>query len=732
MQGAAAVFFLGVGFALILLARWQLGWPSQAPPVVGTLLEAVLGERAPQGVVMPELYLQLVAMHGTIMVFLGVVPLAVGGFGGLLVPPMLGARAMALPRLHTASVALFLAAGGVMLGSFALPQGAARSGWTSYPPLADLEPAGQTWWLVGMLALGLSAIAGAIVWIVTIVQRRAPGMTFARLPFFVWTQLVAAFLLLLAFPPFLVAAVFQLLDRIGGTAFFLPHGLAAGEAGAVAAALDGLERGGGSPVLWQHLFWFLAHPEVYVLVLPALGIVAEVLTSGARRPLWGRRAAVASVVAVGGLSFLVWAHHMFLTGMGAALSTFFQATTLIISIPTVVVVTSLVLTLWGGALHWRPSTLFAVGFLPLFGLGGLSGLPLGLAASDVHLHDTWYVVGHFHLVVAPGTLFALFAGLYHWWPWLTGRRLDEPLGRLHFWLSTPTMLLTFGPMLVQGLAGLHRRLWDGGAAYAGVADASALHRPVSWAAFLLALAQLPLLVALMRDLRAARGGGASARANPWRATTLEWLEPGDRPPRVVRGPDQYGSMPDTPEGDAAEDFAPQGTPQAEGPSWEQIEAAQDTDHPTTGWSTPGLATALALAASAMAFGALAASAVLLRAADATWPALEGLGLSPWLLWSATALLLVAGLASTTRRPALGALLGFCAMIAWVAVVTAPLMTIASSIPNRLALVQILAGFLVVHAALGSWAALRRPALAPPTLLLAALYAVFGFVFPGVV
>jgi cytochrome c oxidase subunit 1 len=398
-------------------------------------------------------------MHGTIMVFLAVVPLAVGAFGNYLIPLMIGAPDMAFPRLNALSYWLYLAGGLVMLSSFFLVGGAANSGWTSYPPLAVIAIGhGQTAWLLGMFLLILSSLAGSINSITTILQLRAPGLTLMRMPFFVWAQLVTAFLLLLAFPPLQGAAVLQLMDRLAGTSFFMPSGL-------VVSGAPLHVGGGGSPILWQHLFWFLAHPEVYVLILPAFGIVAEIIANATRKPLWGYRAMVGSALFMGFMSFLVWAHHMFLTGMGPTMSGFFQVTTMIISVPSVVIVSSLLLSLYGGSIRFTVPAMFALAFLPMFGIGGLTGLPLGLAAADIPLHDTYYVVGHFHYVVAPGTMFALFAGVYYWFPKVTGRQMNTRLGKLHFWGSLIGMNGVFMPMFIQGLAGVNRRLYDGGRTY---------------------------------------------------------------------------------------------------------------------------------------------------------------------------------------------------------------------------------------------------------------------------
>jgi cytochrome c oxidase subunit 1 len=535
--GFTSLFFLLVGFALVMLIRWQQAFPAQPIPLVGRWLGQA---NAPGGVLLPEFYNQLGAMHGTIMVFLGVVPLAFGAFGNYVVPLQIGAPDMAFPRLNMTSYWLYLAGGLVMLASFLVPGGAANNGWTSYAPLSDLAPGqGQTLWLIGMALLINSSLLGALNFIATIVQLRAPGMTWFRLPFFVWSQLVTAFLLLLAFPPLEGAAVLQLMDRLAKTSFFLPSGLVVGGQPLQVA-------GSGNALLWQHLFWFLGHPEVYVLILPAMGIVAEVVTNNTRKPLWGYRLMVYSVFVLGFLSFIVWAHHMYLTGMGTAIGAFFQATTMIISIPSVIILSSLILSLYGGSIRFTTPMLFALGFMPMFGLGGLTGLPLGLAATDIPLHDTNYVVAHFHYLVAPGTIFALFAGIYYWFPKITGRMMNETLGKIHFVGSIICMNVIFLPMFVQGLAGVNRRLWDGGTLYTHAQGTLSLNVPMSYAALGLAFFQIFFIINLAWSIR----GGRATGANPWEATTLEWsAAPSpprahgnfDRVPRVVRDPYEYNA-----------------------------------------------------------------------------------------------------------------------------------------------------------------------------------------------
>ena len=542
-----SLLFLLFGFFLMMLMRWQLAYPGAPIPLIGGLLGVT---RAPQGIMLPEFYNQLGAIHGTIMVFLGVVPLAVGGFGNYVMPLQIGAPDMAFPKLNMMSYWVYFYGGVLMLASFFMTGGAAQSGWTSYPPLAVIAP-GQTMWLVGMIFLITSSLLGSVNFIVTIVQLRAKGLTWMRLPFFVWAQLVTAFLLLLAFPPLEAAGVLQLMDRLAGTSFFMPSGL-------VISGQPMQISGGGNPLLWQHLFWFLAHPEVYVLVLPAMGIVAEIIANNTRKPLWGYRALVYSVTFLGFMSFIVWAHHMFMTGMGTTMSAFFQTTTMIISIPSVIILTALLLSLWGASIRFTTPMLFALAFLPMFGIGGLTGLPLGLAPTDIHLHDTYYVIGHFHYVVAPGTIFALFAGIYYWFPKATGRKMNETLGKIHFWGSFVCMNLIFMPMMIQGLGGMNRRLYDGGAQYAHNAGLLKWHVVIGMAAWTMALFQLPFIFNFFWSMFK----GQKVNDNPWEATTLEWSAPSPpghgnflSEPVVYRGPYEY-SVPG-----AKKDFTPQFEPE---------------------------------------------------------------------------------------------------------------------------------------------------------------------------
>ena len=542
--------FLLMGFLLMACMRWQLAYPGQPLPLVGNLINNLYGGE--DGIMTAEVYNMFGAMHGNIMVFLAIVPLGFAAFGNYVVPLQIGAPDMAFPRLNMGSFWLYFFGGCLVFGSFFIPGGPAQAGWTAYSPLASsIATNGQLYWLVGLVILIVSSLLGAVNFIATIVQLRAPGMTWMRMPFFCWCQFVTAFLLLLAFPPLQVAGLMQVFDIALGSSFFLPSGLFVG--GQVAEI-----SGGGSPLLWQHLFWFLAHPEVYVLLLPAVGIVSEIISNNTRKPLWGYKSLVFAVIILGFLSFIVWAHHMYLTGMGTTISTFFQTTTLIISIPSVIILTCLFLSLWGGAIRFNTPMLFALAFLPMFGIGGLTGLPLGFGFSDIYLHDTYYVIAHFHYVVAPGTIFAFFAGVYYWYPKVTGRYMNDYWGRFHFWFSLVFMNLIFMPMFAQGMNGMHRRMYDGGATYAGAANPGSgetvgllqqyidMNIGISIAAWCLGLAQIPFII----NFFVSGWKGQKVKSdNPWRATTLEWQTP-TPPPHgnfagpvsAVRGPYDYSPV----------------------------------------------------------------------------------------------------------------------------------------------------------------------------------------------
>ncbi len=619
------LFFLYFGFGLMLLMRWQLAFPrepltwinasghimyqvhqifyhlglmSSAPdlpapvpadPNHPPLMQLIFGpDQMPGGVMTPDFYNTLGAMHGTIMVFFGIVPVAFAAFGNYVMPLQIGTVDMAFPRLNMGSVILFFLSALFMCASFFVPGGAAKSGWTSYTPLATIsdQPVNTVFfghdfhfmwpmWLTGSrsgssrwLSTSRPSLLSSVNFITTIVQLRAKGMGWMRMPFFCWTQFVTAFLLLLAFPPLEAAALMQLMDRLAGSSLFSPGGLVIGGTPWVD------HSGGGTPLLWQHLFWFLGHPEVYVLVLPGLGIIAEVIANNARKPLWGYNQMVYGLLVLGFLSMIVWAHHMYLTGMGTAVSSFFQLTTIIISVPTILILSSLIISLWGGAIRFTSPMLWATAFLPLFGIGGLTGIPLAFNAPDTFLHDSYYIIAHFHYVIAPGTIFALFAGVHYWYPKATGRMMSEFWNKVHFW---PTMILmncVFFPMFLQGMAGMHRRMYDGGATYELLnKNVLGWNWFISESAWIMGLAQIPFIINFCFSWKY----GRKVSDNPWEATTLEWSAPSPPPhgnfigPVVAyRGPYEY-SVPGHPV-----DFTPQSEPpttakpvQISGPSPEE-------------------------------------------------------------------------------------------------------------------------------------------------------------------
>jgi cytochrome c oxidase subunit 1 len=587
------LFFLYFGFCLMLLMRWQIAFPGQAltwdnamvhmgyqfdqllyhlgilgsapldpvpvkpDPNHPCLAQIIFGkDQMPGGVMTGDFYNTLGAMHGTIMVFFGIVPVAFAAFGNYVMPLQIGTVDMAFPRLNMGSVILFFISAILMTGSFFVPGGAAKSGWTSYTPLATISDqpqdtvfwgydfhhkwplwlTGQSVWIIAMAFNITSSLLSSVNFITTIVQLRAKGMGWMRMPFFCWTQFMTAFLLLLAFPPLEAAAFMQLFDRLFDSSFFSPAGL-------IVNGSPWHGNGGGTPLLWQHLFWFLGHPEVYVLILPGLGIIAEVVANNARKPIWGYNQMVYGLFVLGFLSMIVWAHHMYLTGMGTAVSSFFQLTTIIISVPTILILSSLIISLWGGAIRFTSPMLWATAFLPLFGIGGLTGIPLAFNAPDTFLHDSYYIIAHFHYVIAPGTIFALFAGVHYWYPKATGRMMSEFWNKVHFW---PTMILMnciFFPMFLQGMAGMHRRMYDGGATY-DVLNKNVLgwNWFISESAWIMAIAQIPFIINFAFSWKY----GRKVSDNPWEATTLEWSAPSPPPhgnftkPIVVyRGPYEY-------------------------------------------------------------------------------------------------------------------------------------------------------------------------------------------------
>jgi len=536
--GLAAVT---IGTILSLLMRFHLVWPAAHLPFVAG------------GIMTPEQYLALVTMHGTIMVFFVLSTVPQGGFGNYFLPLQIGAPDMAFPRLNMLSFWLTLIAFLVLLTAFVVPGGAPISGWTAYPPLSGLgdvtgpgEGLGQTLWVASVLIFCLASLLASINFISTTIELRAPGMTLMRMPLTVWAWFVTAILSLLAFAVLFAGGILLVLDRVAGTSFFLPQGLV------VSGEL--ISHGGGSPLLWQHLFWFFGHPEVYIAILPGMGAVSHILANFSRKPVFGYRAMAFALCAIGFLGFLVWGHHMFVSGMNPYSGLTFSLLTVSIGVPSAVKTFNWLGTLWGGTIQFHSPMLFAIGFVSFFVTGGLSGIFLAQPAVDTELHATYYVVAHFHIVMGVAAIFGIFAATHYWFPKMFGRRMNESLGKLHFWITFVGVYCIFMPMHFIGISGGVRRYADStGAAY--LAALQPLHRFVTISAFVTAAAQLIFFYNFFISLK----NGEPASANPWNATTLEWITASPPPPdnfgghfpTVYRGPYEY-SVPS-----AAQDFLPQ-------------------------------------------------------------------------------------------------------------------------------------------------------------------------------
>jgi len=495
--------------------------------------------------VKPETYLSIVTMHGTLMVFFVISLGLVSGFGNWLIPLQVGARDMAYPLLNMLSYWVTVPACFLMLASFFVEGGAAAAGWTSYPPLSALPQAvpgsglGTTLWLLAMALFIVSITMGSLNYLTTILNCRAPGMSMMRMPLAVWTYLISSVLGLLAFPALTAAAIMLLFDRHLGTSFFLPSGMVFG--GHV------LPNMGGTPLLFQHLFWFLGHPEVYVLVLPAIGLTFEVLAAFTRRPPFGYRSSVYSMLVVAVLSVIVWGHHMFTTGMDPRIGEYFSVVTVMITIPFAVLGLNLVASLWRADLRLAAPMMYAIGVISAVGIGGLGGLYLGTAASDMYFHDSYFVVGHFHFTIGTVTFLSLFAGITFWFPKMFGRKLNETASQLHFWLTMVPMFTMFLLMHYQGMGGLLRRTYDT-SVYEYNVGSRWMMVPISVLAFVTFGAQL---IFLANFFGSALFGKKVESDNPWQATTLEWSTPTPPPhgnwpgavPVVERGPYDYASHP---------------------------------------------------------------------------------------------------------------------------------------------------------------------------------------------
>jgi len=509
-----AIFMGVIAVLLSVLFRIQLGWPGES----FEFLNAFLGDRwAPDGVMNQNAYLALVTIHGTIMVFFVLTGGLSGTFSNLLIPLQIGARDMASGFLNMLSYWFFFVSSIIMIASLFIETGAASGGWTVYPPLSALPQAmpgsglGMTMWLLSMVLFVVSSLLGGLNYIVTIVNLRTKGLKMTRLPLTIWAFLVTAILGVLSFPVLVSAVVLLLMDRGMGTAFYLSNIFIDGEA---------LDVTGGSPILYQHLFWFLGHPEVYIVLLPALGISSEVIATNSRKPIFGYKAMVGSILAIGFLSFIVWGHHMFLTGMSPWLGGLFVITTLLIAIPSAVKAFNYITTLWKGNIRYTPAMLFSIGLVSTFVSGGLTGIILADSALDINVHDTYFVVAHFHIVMGMSAIFGMMAGVYHWFPKMFGKMMNTKLGYVHFWATFICGYGVFFPMHFVGLAGAPRRYYDY-SAFEYLDWVMDLNPLISTFAIIGAIAQILFLYNFFYSVFR----GQEAVENPWKSNTLEWTTP---------------------------------------------------------------------------------------------------------------------------------------------------------------------------------------------------------------
>ena len=547
--------FMGIiGVMMSMLFRLEIAYPEQSFPI----LEFFLGKWAPDGVMDPNIYLALVTIHGTIMVFFVLTAGLSGTFSNLLIPLQIGARDMASGFMNALSYWFFFTSSVVMVVSLFVESGPAAAGWTVYPPLSALPQAmpgsgaGMTLWLISMTLFIVSSLLGSLNYIVTVLNMRTKGMSMTRLPLTIWAFFVTAVLGVLSFPVLLSAALLLMFDRMLGTSFYLSDIFMGGEV---------LSYSGGSPVLYQHLFWFLGHPEVYIILLPALGISSEVIATNSRKPIFGYRAMVGSILAIAFLSFIVWGHHMFVTGMNPFLGSVFTFTTLLIAIPSAVKAFNYITTLWKGNIQFTPAMLFSIALVSTFVTGGLTGVILGDSALDINVHDTYFVVAHFHIVMGLSAIYGMFAGVYHWFPKMYGRMMNKSMGYAHFWLTFITAYGVFFPMHFLGMAGLPRRYYSNTAfpMFDNLADINVL---ITYFAIIGGAAQLIFIFNFFYSI----WRGPKAKQNPWRGNSLEWTTPvehihGNWPgdvPVVYRWAYDYSKP------GAEEDFVPQNVPLAEG------------------------------------------------------------------------------------------------------------------------------------------------------------------------
>ena len=534
----SSLIFLFIGGAFALFIRWQLAYPGKPVPVIGSMMPDTWVDAPGSGIITPEFYAQLLTMHGTVMIFFVIIPFAVGMFGNFCIPLMIGTDDMALPRLNMWSFWLVPPAGLIMMSAFWVDGGYAAAGWTSYPPLSAsignpaLKLNGQTLWLISLFLVGFSSIMGAVNYVTTVLNKRAKGMKLFDMPLTVWGLFITAIIITLGTPVLAAALSMLFMDNFLHTNFFLPDHLITSQK----------YFGGGQPVLWQHLFWFYSHPAVYIMILPLMGIVSDVMATFARKPIYGYKAMVFAIAGIAFLGFIVWGHHMFQSGMNPLLGTTFMLSTIVIAVPSSIKVFNWLGTLWRGNIKFSSAMLNALAFVSMFIIGGLSGVFMASAPVDIYIHDTYFIVAHIHYVLFGGSLFGIFAGIYYWFPKMFGKMLSETWGRRHFFWTFLFFNLTFFPMHVLGVGGHMRRIYDPNV-YDFLKGMAGLNEFITIAAIGLGFSQFILVANIIWSIK----NGRKASRNPWRANTLEWAAPAhpghgnfDRDITEYRGPYEFG------------------------------------------------------------------------------------------------------------------------------------------------------------------------------------------------
>ena len=520
-----------VGGFLALLLRWQLAYPGKPMPILGDLFpdSMMVG-----GIMLPEFYNSLFTMHASIMIFFAIIPILVGAFGNFLVPLQIGAPDMAFPKLNMISYWMIPPAAVIAIAGFFMEGGAAATGWTAYPPLSAFEPVGQNCWIIGVILVGTSSIIGSLNYVTTILNMRAPGMHFFRMPLPVWALFITAIISLLATPVLTAAMFMLLLDRTIGTTFFL-------------------SEGGGHPLLWQHLFWFYSHPAVYIMILPGMGFVSEVISVFSRKPIFGYKSMVYAIMAIAFLGFIVWGHHMFQSGMNPTVGTGFMISTLFIAVPSAIKTFNWLGTMWRGNIRFTPAMCNAIAFVSMFVIGGLSGIFMASTPVDIFIHDTYFIVGHIHYVLFGGSMFAVFAAIYYWFPKMFGRNMNKPWAYIHFIITFISFNCTFFPMHILGVGGMMRRIYDT-TQYAHLTHFQPMNVFITISAMVLGVTQIIFVINFFGSIF----WGSKADRNPWEANTLEWTAPSPPPhgnfeetPTVYRGAYEYSSP------EAAADWLPQ-------------------------------------------------------------------------------------------------------------------------------------------------------------------------------